>query len=312
MDDASGRPLLRSLSVGEIFDRAVTFYVRNFVVFTLTVLTLVVPMAFVQYFTFGASDEFARAMDGFRHPTSAQALHYTASQMTGIALVLLVAVFLAPYVNNAVAVGVATIYAGGKPSYATGFARVLQRWLPLLGTIVLTLLIFLGLYLGVFVAALVVGGVIGMLGAAIPVAGPIVAVVAVIALVIAAILAFLVLILWYAFVLYATTIERANPSHAIGEGFRRLFNRREFGKALLIALAYLAIEIAVILVIAGVSALTDLVVHSPVVDVIVNSLINAMLVAFLTVLVAVYYYDVRTRTEGLDLEADIERLTAPS
>ena len=37
-----------------------------------------------------------------------------------------------------------------------------------------------------------------------------------------------------------------------------------------------------------------------------------MLTAFLTVLMAVYYYDVRTRTEGLDLEVELERLTAPT
>ena len=43
-----------------------------------------------------------------------------------------------------------------------------------------------------------------------------------------------------------------------------------------------------------------------------TTVINAMVTAFITILLAVYYYDVRTRTEGLDLEVALERLTAPS
>ena len=34
--------------------------------------------------------------------------------------------------------------------------------------------------------------------------------------------------------------------------------------------------------------------------------------AFVTILLAVYYYDIRTRVEGLDLETDLQRLTAAS
>jgi hypothetical protein len=40
---------LRPLSIGEIFDRAVTLYVRNFVLFSLMMLTFIIPSAIGQY-----------------------------------------------------------------------------------------------------------------------------------------------------------------------------------------------------------------------------------------------------------------------
>ncbi|HEY9180348.1 MAG TPA: hypothetical protein VIO32_06480, partial [Candidatus Baltobacteraceae bacterium] len=51
MNAASDRAaLLRPLTMGEIFDRAITLYVRNFVPFSLIVLVVVVPSAVMQYF----------------------------------------------------------------------------------------------------------------------------------------------------------------------------------------------------------------------------------------------------------------------
>ena len=41
---------LRPLGFGEIFDRAITLYIRNFVPFAAIVMVLVVPLAILQYF----------------------------------------------------------------------------------------------------------------------------------------------------------------------------------------------------------------------------------------------------------------------
>ena len=103
-----------------------------------------------------------------------------------------------------------------------------------------------------------------------------------------------------------------SPAHAIGEAFRRIFNRRELGKATLISLAYLAIEFGATFIAGAVAFLALSAIHSTIVQLVITTVINAAVTAFTTILLAVYYYDVRTRSEGLDLEVDLERLTAPS
>jgi hypothetical protein len=302
------RPALRALSIGEIFDRAVTIYVRNFAVFTLIVLTLLVPVGILQYFyTDKSADDLAALLRQIQHPGSLP--HYDPSQILALAGVALLLLLLAPFTNNAVAVGVAAIYAGRKPSYGEGFSRVLARWGPLVGTSVLSMLVLIGTYFAIVFAVAILAVIAVALSRGTLVLEITFAIGGVV-LLIAIIVFFILVVLSCVFALYATTIERSGSADAIGEGFRRIFNRREFSKALLISLAYLALEIGVLILsgIVGVFIL-DLV-HSNALQIVVSTVISALLTSFLAVLIAVYYYDVRTRTEGLDLEVALEHLTA--
>jgi hypothetical protein len=303
------RPVLRALGIGEIFDRAVTMYVRNFVVFTLIVLTLLVPLGVLQYlYTEKAGDSFAQILRQIQHPAST--LQYDASQIGALAGIVLLLLFFAPFTNNAVAVGVASIYAGRRPSYRDGFARVFSRWAALVGTSILSMLVLIGTYFALVVALAIVS-IVGVALTRGSIALSVIAVIALVLLILAGIMLFIVLVMCCAFALYATTIEGSRPGDAIGEAFRRIFNRREFRKALLIALAYLALEIGA-LILSGVVGLFILdYTHNSALQIAAGTVINAALTAFLTVLLAVYYYDVRTRTEGLDLEVALDRLTAP-
>lgn len=307
------RPTLRALTIGEIFDRAVTMYVRNFVVFTLIVLTLLVPISVLQYtYTDKATNSFAQLLRQISHPGAALP-PYDASQLAAIVGIALVVLLLAPFTNNAVAVGVAAIYAGRKPNYRDDFTRVFGRWGPLLGTSVLSMLILIATYL-----VMVIGlAILAVLGVAIARAGALVVLGIVLALIgvavfIAAIVLFVLFVICCAFALYATTIESRLPADAIGEAFRRIFNRRELPKAVLIALAYVALEIGVVILSAVVGVFILDIAHSTALQIAAGTIINAVLTAFLSVLIAVYYYDVRTRTEGLDLEVALEHLTAPA
>jgi hypothetical protein len=307
MDELQARPVLRALSIGEIFDRAVTMYVRNFVVFTLTVLTLLVPLGVLEYFlTASSTSSLAQLMQQIAHPTSPMS-SYSSTQIGAFSLLILVAAIFSPFTNNAVAVGVAAIYAGRTPTYRDGYARVLRRWGPLVGAMLLCVLIFIGAYLAIVlgVTILVLTGT--ALLAAAPALGIPLALVGIVLL-----LFFLLLVLCCAFTLYATTIEEVSPADAFGESFRRIFNRRELGKATLISLAYLAIEFGAAFLGGAVGLLVLSAVHSTIAQLAVNTVINAAVTAFITILVAVYYYDVRTRSEGLDLEVELERLTAPT
>jgi hypothetical protein len=303
---------LRPLGIGEIFDRAVTLYVRNFVTFTLMVLTLLAPIGVVQYFVIpDQAASLSETIGQISNPSKKTQPPMSNREIAGLAAVVLLAMIFAPFVNNAVAVGVARLYNGAEPSYGASFSTVFRRWLPLLGTAILNILVILGIYLAMIVG-LVLFMTLGILlvKPALPIA---------IAIFIAAVLLFFVVLLFvlmmliaYAFSMYSTSLENASPSRAIGLAYRRIFNRGEFKKAFLMALAYIGLQIGVVTLSSTVAIVMMLFVHSYALQLVVNTVVSAMLTAFLTILLAVYYYDVRTRSEGLDLETDLARLaTAP-
>ena len=310
MEDVQAeRPALRALTIGEIFDRAVTLYVRNFAVFTLIILTLLVPIGVLQYlYTARAGQDLAQLLRQIEHPGSVM---YNGSQLVALIGIALLVLFLAPFSNNAVAVGVATIYAGRRPSYRDGFQRVFARWGPLVGTSILSMLVLIGMYFAVVIAIAIVGVTAVALTRGEP-ALEVMAAIILILLALVAIVFFIVVVVCCAFALYATTIEGSNSADAIGEAFRRIFNRREFRKAVLIAIAYLALQLGVLLLSAVVSLMVLDFTHSTGMEIAVSTVFSAVSTSFVTVLLAVYYYDVRTRAEGLDLEVALERLTAPA
>ncbi|MBV8530064.1 MAG: hypothetical protein JO104_02005, partial [Candidatus Eremiobacteraeota bacterium] len=62
---------LRPLGFGEIFDRAITLYVRNFWPFFAIVLVLIVPLAVVQYFLDSSqSAQINEVLSILKHPGS--------------------------------------------------------------------------------------------------------------------------------------------------------------------------------------------------------------------------------------------------
>ncbi len=301
---------LRPLGIGEIFDRAVTLYVRHFVAFTLMVLTLLAPLAVVQYFALPSqADSLATTIGQIEHPEKKPQPPFTSQQLSALVAIALVAIVFAPFVNNAVAIGVARVYSGAEPSYGVSFATVFRRWAPLLGTAMLNVLILLGVYLAM-VIGIVMLTTVGILfvRSALPLAVA-VFLFAIVAFV-AVFLLLLMMIMAYAFAMYSTSLEDASPSRAIGLAYRRIFNRREFKKALLMTLAYVGLQVGVLTLSSTVGLVLLFTLKSYALELVVNTLASAMMSAFVTILLAVYYYDVRTRSEGLDLETDLARLTA--
>ena len=301
---------LRPLGIGEIFDRAVTIYVRHFAAFTLMVLTLLAPLAVVQYFVLpNQTESLATTIGQIQHPEKKPQPPFSNEQLTALVAIVLVAIIVAPFVNNAVAVGVARVYNGGEPSYGASFAAVFRRWAPLLGTAILNVLILLGTYFATIVGLVLLMTVgILLVRPALPLA--IVIFVVAIAAFFALILLLLMLIMAYAFAMYSTSLENASPVQATGLAYRRIFNRREFKKALLMTLAYVGLQIGVLTLSSTVGLVLLFTLKSYALELTVNTIVSAMMSAFVTILLAVYYYDVRTRSEGLDLETDLARLTA--
>ena len=288
--------MLRPLGIGEIFDRAISIYTRNFAVFTLLMLTLFVPFAVLQFLAMPeGSHPIVRAADLFANPAV-------------IAAFALLAIG-APVVNNAIAAGVAAVYSGKQPAYRTSFAAVLPRWPAMLGVQFAAIALMAAAYFaGAVVAVLVIMVGVVLLKVIAPLAVAFIALGAV--LVLALILIMFVLGLCCSFAQYGAALEGADVFDAISSAFSRLFDKSDFRKTLLMALVYLGVETGVVIISMTVSRLMLVAFHSTAIQVAVNAAISCVITAFVTVLLAVYYFDVRTRREGLDLEAALQSLPA--
>jgi hypothetical protein len=300
--------LLRPLGFGEIFDRAVTLYVRNFVPFSLIVLIVMIPNAISQYLM--QSQQVANLSAIFRGASGAKPadpLAVYSSGAFGFAMLFLFVFFVVlPFGLNAVALGVARLYTGSTVDVGACYGRAFKRFLPIVGTLFMEGLILGGTYVGlalvmVIGVAITVG--IGTLGKPLLIVGVVLSVAIGLAM-----LAFLIVMaIALSFAMFAVVIEDRPVFDAIGDGFRRVFSRTEFGRALLFALATFLISMANVILVYAFMALAVWL-HQPWILTLESVIVATAVYAFNTVLFAVYYYDVRIRREGLDLETQLERL----
>jgi hypothetical protein len=112
-----------------------------------------------------------------------------------------------------------------------------------------------------------------------------------------------------AFCMYGVVIEERSVGDAVVLGFTRVFNRQEFWRAVLFAISAGAIVFGATLMISAIS-LVAIFAHLMVLEVLLDSLARAAIAPFGVVLLAVYYFDVRIRREGYDLEVGLDRLAA--
>jgi hypothetical protein len=306
---------LRPLGFGEIFDRSVTLYIRNFLPFAAIVMVLILPTAIVQYFLdLNSQPQFDALMRIFQHPAEAGRGQVTALYNSPAGIVLLIVMlFLTyaiwPFALNAVAVGVARLYRNRPVEFRACYEAVLRRWLQIVGLLGMELLILLGWYIVTVAIVLVIVLVAALLGAASGTLSLFFAVGAVILVLLVMIPVLAPLFVALTFAMYSTVIEERGVIASLGLGFARVFNRTEFWRALLFAIAAGA-------VIAGASTMFSIVgmiaafAHLPGLQAIIESLPRAFIAPFGVVLLAVYYFDVRIRQEAFDLEAGLERLTS--
>jgi hypothetical protein len=307
-DNASRVALLRPLGFGELFDRAVTHYVRNFVPFTTIMLVLLVPWGIVQYFIdAGQASQLSAIFDAMGHPGKAPPVLGSAYLALVLPLALLFAVLIL-YALNAVAAGVARLYSGLPVDVRACYRASLSRWAPTLGMAGMFLVTFLGWYISFFVVGAIFGGVaVGVTAVSRPV-GIILLVLT--AIVVVAMVVLLVLLLMaVGFGMYAVVIEDRGVMDAFGSGFRRVFARGELGRATLFAFCSGLLYMAYAVVVSGI-ALYAMYAHMLWLAVIVSTIGQALYSPFSVVLFAVYYYDIRIRREGHDLEADLQALVA--
>lgn len=303
---------LRPLGFGEIFDRAITLYVRNFRPFFAIVLVLIVPLAVVQYVLDSSqSAQLDVLMRVLQHPGSKipppASLFGSPSELITILLVAVVFYMLWPFALDAVAVGVARLYGSRPVEFGACYRAVLPRWPAILGTLALQAGIFIAWYVA-FLAILFISILIAAVFARAWLPLGIVGFAAAFVVDIVALLALAPLFIALTFAMNAVVIENRGPAAAIASGFARVFTRREFWRALLFSLAAAAILFGSSMIIVAI-VWVALLFHAIAVEVILGSILRAAFAPFSIVLIAVYYFDVRIRREGFDLEAELERIT---
>ncbi|HTU83105.1 MAG TPA: hypothetical protein VMF61_13305 [Candidatus Acidoferrales bacterium] len=304
---------LRPLGFGEIFDRAITVYVRNFIPFASLVSVVIVPLAVLQYVVDRSStSEIDRALEILAHPTKAAPPvlpGFMTSPGAALAFVLLLIVVWAvwPFALNAVTVGVARLYRGSAVDFRACYRASLQRWPSVLALLLLEAAIFIAWYVGFVIAVAVVAVLATLIARASVPLGVFVGVFGAIVFV-AGLLVLAPLIVALTFAMNAIVVEERSAVAALNAGFTRVFNRHEIWRALLFSIAAGAVMMAA-------SSLTGLLAfffifhHWIAAEVIVTSVFRAAIAPFSIVLLAIYYFDVRIRREGYDLEAGLDRLT---
>jgi hypothetical protein len=317
---------LRPLGIGEIIDRALTLYMRNFVLFNATVAVVVfVPLAIGEYLLY--VDQGALMRDyitilqhpGKPPPTALQVFPWSIGSMLAGVPLLLIAGLLGLFANNAVAISIGAMYAGRTPTLGPSLRTTFARWLSIIALFFLYLLVAVGIYVGLM--AIVFGVVFGLSMLAVALRGAALAgAAAVFAIAFAlvplamlvAVALFIMLAIAFAFAGYAVVIERMGATSAISSALGRIFNRREIGKALVVGLVAILIGM-------GISYLSFfgqlLLGFLPGGHVLVTLWVTVFYVlgaAVQTSFYAVYYYDVRIRREGFDLETELARLAPAS
>lgn len=303
---------LRPLNIGEILDRTVTLYVRYFGLFTLIMLVVVLPLTIASYFSTYGSGAYQQVLQQASHPgktpASSPVLLSNVLQLEGILmLVLLLELLLLPFANTATASAVAELYRSRRPTWRQSYAAALRRWPAILGAEFMTAVIVGAvMFAGAFAfGAIFAAGILMVRGStgAIVAFGVVAALLVVVWILAVALCAFA---MGFAFI--AIVVEGDGVFPAISSGFARIFNRGELGRAILVLLALVAISIGLYIVLGLVAALAQSLTHSFALYAIITAPISILSSAFTALLFAVYYFDVRARREGLDMQTQLDRL----
>jgi hypothetical protein len=299
---------LRPLGVGEIFDRAVTLYVRNFALFTIIAAFVVVPMSIARYF-FVASQTYTwtQVLDQVQH--AGKNATQSASISPWLYVIFLLALFLTPFMYVAIASAIARIYNGEVANWQSACRVSLRHAGGIICTVLSQIVI---LFVAVLGGAIILGLLIGISAVLLRYFTPVGVVLSVVSgiYLLAFVGAIMLCYLAVSLAFDAIGIEELPFLRALSSGFARVFNRRALWKALLICLALMAVQIGVMIAAFGVTSLAEGVLHQHVLETVVGAVLSVVTTSFIGVLLAVYYFDVRIRSEGLDLQAELDRLQA--
>jgi hypothetical protein len=304
--------VLRPLGLGEILDRAVTLCVRHFALFSLIFVVYAIPIAVLQYF--GTADQakmFGALTDVFRAQAAGKSVDPNAlskvfaqpsvlNVWTGLWFFALL--FVAPLPTVALIDAAATIYLGGSITFERAYRTALARWLPMIGINILYFACAIGLYIVLLIVVLVVG--LGLMAIYKVLGGLAIAILVLLGILfVLALFAFgLVASLAVQISYFSCVVERMPFITAFSRGISRVLARPALRRSLLAGLAFYAILLGIFIVsLAGQSLLFGLL-KSNVAGTVYETIVQVATAAFTTAFLAIFYFDLRVRSEGLDLQ----------
>jgi len=309
--DASGPgTTLRPLGVGEVLDRAVNLCVKHFIPLTMIFLVYAIPYAVVQYFatkdTTSLIQAIVASIQSGKNSDPTELSRQLSATGSGpniwIGVLLLLTFFVYPVPAAALIVAAASFYLGRPVTFQQAYRAALPRWGHLLGLNIMYgfAVGFLYFALGLATVILVFG--IAFLYALSHVVGIVIGIITgtIAALFIFALL--LVLVLAWQVSYYGCVLEQQNLAAAFVQGMKRVFFGIGLQRALLVGLAYVAIALGISFVSAvGETVLVGLL-RSGIAGTIYTTIVRIATAAFTTAFIAIFYFDLRVREEGLDLQ----------
>lgn len=300
---------LRRLDLGGIFERALALYARYFVRFAGIVLAAVVPVAIVQYaVALRAQPQLDATIDALQHPERIRTEHVPTLFDSPVTLALTVAAVLFGYVamamaTGAIAAGVARVYRNETVAFGACYGAVLGRWYSIVGVV------------GAAVVVLIVAYVVTLLLVALPLVAAaefgtsalaLVLPLAVGGVLVALTFVLLLLVITSACALCAVVVEDCAAMTSLRLSVERIFNRAQFSRALLCAIAVGALGFVSTALVETVffSALS----HWPAAYVGLEALERTLGLPLAALVLAIYYFDVRIRQEGFDLDTELDGL----
>ncbi len=315
-------PSLRPLGLGELLDRAVTLCVNNFVPLSLIFLVYAIPLGIVQYFATKDVTSFlhmftdalqAQAGGGkAADPTTLQRALAAAPPLNGWYGLLIVLVFFAgPLPTAALIEATSARYMNRPSTFVTAYGVALVRWAALIGINLLYLLAGVFLYVVVVLAAVALGLALVFVTSALHWLGIAMFVLIGLAVALAGIAFFIVVALALQVSYFTCVVERAGVVTSFSRGIRRVFVGVGLRRSLLVGVAFFAIAIAIGIVSAIGEAALFAAVRSAAVGAAYATAVRIATAAFTTAFLAIFYFDLRVREEGLDLQLDAQAAQAP-
>ncbi len=303
---------LRPLGLGEVLDRAVTLCVRHFVPLALIFVIYAIPYAIVEYL---ATQDLTHVISSVTtvlqsqtgggraaDPSAIVKALGTAPHLNGwYPLLVVLTFFVGPLPAGALIHACDAYYFKRETTLRRAYRVALGRWLPLVGVNCLFLGAGLMLYVGFGLVAIVVTLGLVVLTSSLHAVGVAIAVAIGAALALVAIAFLIVATLAVQIAYFTCVIERENSIVAFARGIGRVFIGIGLARSLLVGIAYVTIAIGIgIVALVGESIVVGLV-HNAAAGSAYAALVRVATAAFTTAFVAIFYYDLRVREEGLDL-----------
>ena len=300
---------LRPRSLVEMFDLAVSLYGRNFLVLVAIVAVTTLPLALLQYpVTRMEQPQLYAAMRLLEHPEiGAHRIPPAFDSPSALALSIVMAFlwYLAwAFCLSAIAEGVARLYRASTIEFAACWQAVVRRSLSIaavLGLVVLALVVCDATAVAlviIFVSLAVVFA---------PASLPIIAAIAMLLVLLTATLTPALLAMPCVLGFYGTTLESLGAVAALRVSLIRIFTHAEFRRSVICSTAVgtLAFGCSAVLNVFAILGLA----RWTAVYVALDAVTHTLLVPYVGLVLALYYFDVRIRHEGFDLESGLDRAT---